>query len=318
MNNSMILDSLANGTRVQRYTTLDIIAHGLMTLFLWLPPVILDILVVLALCISKSIKMPTKVTLINIVASSGVYALGLNLNIFWYIMRGLEPGRQPDSCAASIFFLMYGGNALFFSLLMYGGVMYAVIRKGAKAVGVAVLVLLAVLPWILSLPSGVAFFIPSYRFIARENSRARCSYRTDLLSVIIHIVYSWVVVGFGSCIVTAVLTIAAYCHIKKQLQDDVQISKGMYRLSGFLTVSALFLVLCQLILPTVIIFVNGERGIEDILGHYIPWCLFFLPLWTIPISMPAAFKPIRESLLKILTCNHICRRNAMRSCVYRS
>ena len=310
MNTSILFNS-SNSTNVTEgssvgYTTYDIIAHGLISLFLWLPPFVLDILIAVALVVSRSIKRPTKVTLLNIVASSFVYALGLHFLIFWYVPRGLEPGRQPGSCVASLLFQLYGGNGVFFSLMLYGAIMYVLIRKGVKAITVPVLVLVVVLPWILSLPSAVAIFFPTYGLGISENSKARCGYSPDPLSAISHTVYNWVIVGLGSCVVTASLTIASYCYVKKQAYDDMQLSKGLYRLAGFLTVSAFVLIICQLILPTIFIFVNVSGGIEDKLQYYIPVSLFALSLWAIPISMATAFKPLRKSLLRILTCCYVC------------
>ena len=310
MNTSILFNSsnLTNSTEGSSvgYTTNDIIAHGLISLFLWLPPFVLEILLAVALVVSRDIKRATKVTLLNIVASSIIYALGLHFLIFWYVPRGLEPGRQPDSCVASLLFQLYGGNGVFFSLMLYGAVMYVLIRKGVKAITVPVLVVIALLPWILSLPSAVAIFFPTYGFVARENARARCGYSLDPLSAIIHTVYNWVIVGLGSCIVTASLTIASYCYVKKQAYDDMQLSKGLYRLAGFLTISAFVLVICQLILPTIFIYVNVSGGIEDKLQYYIPVSLFALSLWAIPISMATAFKPLRTSLLRILTFCFVC------------
>ena len=312
MNNSTFVDSLNNATDRPRtnvnYTTYDIIAHGLISLFLWLPPFVLDILIAVTLVVSRSIKRPTKVTLLNIVASSIIYATGLHFHIFWYVPRGLEPGRQPGSCVASVFFQLYGGNGVFFSLMLYGAIMYVLIRKGVKAITVPVLVLVVVVPWILSLPSAVAIFFPTYDLSPKENSRARCAYSPDSVSFAIHAIYNGVIVGLGSCIVTALLTIASYCYVKKQVCDDLQLSKGLYRLAGFLTISGFVLVLGVLILPTIFIFVKVHGGIGDQLQYYIPLSLSTVSLWVIPITMVTVFKPIRDSFLKIITCCFVCKR----------
>ena len=312
MKNSTLVDSLSNvtdrpGANVN-YTIYDIIAHGLISLFLWLPPFVLEILLAVALVVSRDIKRPTKVTLLNIVASNIIFALGLHFHIFWYVPRGLEPGRQPDSCVASVFFQLFGGNGVFFSLILYGAVMYVLIRKGAKAITVPVLVVVAVLPWILSLPSAVAIFFPTYDLSPKENSRARCGYSPDSVSFAIHAVYNGVVVGLGCCIVMALLTIASYCYVKKHVCDDVQLSRGLYRLAGFLTISGFVLVVGELILPTIFIFVKVQGGIGDQLQYYIPLSLSTVTLWVIPITMVTVFKPIRESFLKIIMCCFVCKK----------
>ena len=302
MNNSInYVNSTWTGFNGTDYTVVDIAVHGLIGLLLCGPPVFLNIFSTIGILTSKDITKPIKVSLTNITTSGIIYLLGLHLEITGYVGRGAEPGRQPNSCGASVFFQLFGGSTAFFSLVLYGAAVYGIIRKGKKIFKLPILVLMAATPWILALPNALALFIPSYMYSPRENSRARCGADFDTLSVLIHVGFSWGILGLCSCVVTLTLMLVTYCYVrKKAISGDTDVLKALYRLGSFLVLSTAVLVFFQLVVATIVTLgTNGDSGIVDIFGYYLPITIFALSTWCTPVSMVAIYKPLRQFYVKV-------------------
>ena len=303
MNNSTnYVNSTWTGFNGTDYTVVDIVVHGLIGLLLCGPPVFFNIFSAIGIFTSKDITKPIKVALTNITVSGIVYLIGLHLDITGYVGRGAEPGRQPNSCGASVFIQLFGGSAAFFSLVLYGAAVYGIIRKGKKVFKSPILVLMAAIPWILALPNALALFIPSYMYSPRENSRARCGADFDTLSVLIHVGFSWGILGVCSCVTTLTLMIVTYCYVRKNaISGDTDVLKALYRLGGFLVLSTAVLVFFQLVVATIVTLdtTNGDSGIVDVFGYYLPITVFALSTWCTPISMVAIYKPLRQFYSKV-------------------
>lgn len=293
------------------YTVGDIVAHGLVSLFLLLPPFLLDCLALAVLLANKKTKAAVKVTLANVILSSLVNVCSLFWNIFWYVPRAIEEGRQPWSCAISRVLRFLGPTASFVSLTVYGVVIFLIIKKGVKSIKWPAIVVAAILPWLCGLVNSVIIFAPSYGYAPRENSKARCGSDTDKTSLYIHLGFSWVVVGFGSCVVTIAFIIATYCYIRRQSANmDVSLYQVLYKLAIFLTTSDIFLAVFQVTLPTFALLFNDDEGVLDLIWYYVPVCFYSLSMWSIPISIIVVYEPVCTFILGMLLCNCKCEKRS--------
>ena len=285
------------------YTTGDTVAHGVISLLLILPPFLLDCFVFISLLVHKKTKLPIKVTLANVVLGGLVYICSLFWLTFWYVPRSLEPGRQPWSCAISCVFTFFGPTVSFISLMIYGAVIFVIIKKGAPYIKWPVLVVVAIIPWVCGLLNSLVIFAPSYGYAPRENSKARCGADSNGPSFYAHVAFSWVVIGFGSCAVTSAFIIAIYCYIKRHsLAEDVALFRVLYKLAIFLTVSDLVLAAFQVILPTFTALFRADEGIANLVWHYFPLCLYALSTWVTPLSIIVIFEPVRTHIVKLVSC----------------
>ena len=260
----------------------------------------LNCLIAIALIRSKSVSVPVRVPLLNVLVATVFAAVLFLLTIIFSVTFAWStPEPSLIVCHFALWLYYVTMQAKIFGLVVFAAMVFVTVTCGTRKVGAKWLICILVASWVIAIPIHFDYFVPPFDKFAQYVGGVVCYPASgNLKQLPIRLTLSFIGLVIGCILPLAVcicLPLVALCYIKcHSTSEGTQHKKAMAKFASFLITADVLNVLSQIV-PTIVVIAIGLASSAEV-AVYPTYSILALSYIPTPIVIVVFLKPVRKQL----------------------
>ena len=260
----------------------------------------IDTFMAITLLLSKSLAIPIRVLLVNLLVASLLSAV-ISLSAFFKtVILSFSSTAQPSLpfCRFLLWGFYVAVEARILGLVAFSVLVQRIVTRGTRRMGARWLILSLVATWAIATITRIDIIVPPIYGVQYVGGVACFPVRRNPKYEAIRLSYFFLWVAFACC-VPLLVCICVFLYIMNYLKrhtisEGAQYKKAMSKFAAFLITGNIVNVLGQLV-PAIV-----ALTLSHIMGVYLAYTMYGLSLIPTPILIVVFLKPVRKHIQHLM------------------
>lgn len=260
----------------------------------------IDSLMATTLLLSKSLAIPIRVLLVNLLVASLVSAVILLTSFFKTVILSFSGTAQPSLPFCR--FLLWGFHvaieARLLGLVVFSVLVQRIVTRGPRKMGARWLILSLAATWVIASITRIDTIVPPIYGVQYVGGVACFPVKRNPKYEAIRLSYFFLWLAFACCVPLLVCICVLLCtmnYLKQHIiSEGAQYKKAMSKFAAFLITGNIVNVLAQLV-PAIV-----TLTLSDIMGVYLAYTMYGVSLIPTPILIMVFLKPVRKHIQHLM------------------